>query len=449
MEMNPIMERIIRLSEQWKTEVGDNPDIKAFCWLGNSMTEYQMIRGFALFHMSEESTLDDVFIACHLPFNSETAEHYGVKTLETMDAYVNSWNKDEKLSVEHGKINWSVVFDDSKSDAFNFAINMNGLAKSLSCDGKGKKLVVCILPQRLDDLEGFKEWVVQLLKSPVEPSVCYMLYDTYESRLFGKIEKGYLHSFKYLIPDMDLYGAINQIMEDKKNESADSESRDVIGFQQLLLKLTEASGKGDEKKTNEIARQALDTIKNYDMPQMEALIYYLLYGFYASNGNKDKASENIDKAIEKSEQAVEKDIPGSRMTYCQYLVSKANTYFFNKKHSKALPIYMEALSASKKDCALEMQISIYQIIGTCKRMCGDYDSWDFFYEGWKLIETLNEQQIKAQLPLRYYAMEMLKSGGNKENYKFENRFVSLWGENWKEDLKKMEKEQKKRASALK
>lgn len=448
MEMNPIMERIIRLTEQWKSEVMNHPEKKVFCWLENSMTEYQMLRGFILFHMSEESTLDDVFIACQLPFDSQSAEHYGKKTLEMMDAYIRSWNRDEKLAALTGEISWSAVFNEKESDVSNFAINMNRLAKSFSCDGKGKKLVVCIFPQRLEDLAAFRTWVTDLLKSSVEPSVCYMLHDNYSSRLFGKTEKDHPLAFRYILPDMDLYGAMNQILDDKKNNSKDAESRDVISFQQLLMKLTEAGGSGDEKKAEEYGRQAISAIKNHDMPHMEALIHYLLFSLYSSSGKEEKASENIDRAIEKSEQAVKKDIPGSRMSYCQYLIARANDYFFRKKREKALPFYVKALEAAKKESAVEIQLSIYQMIGVCKRMIGDFDSRDVFVEGWKLTENMDKQQLQSQIPLRYYALELLKSGNNRENSDYEKIFASLWGENWKEETSQMEKGQKQRMSVL-
>jgi tetratricopeptide (TPR) repeat protein len=448
MEMNPIMERVIRLSEQWKSVLTDYPDARVFCWMGNSMSEYKMIRGLVLFHMSEESTLEDIFIACHLPFDSQSAGQYGKNTLEMMDAYVRSWNKDEKLSSENGTINWTVTYDEKQNDVFNFVSNMNQLAKSFSCDAKEKKLVVCILPQRLDDLDSFRQWITEILKSPVHPSVCYMLYDTYDSRLFGKFEKEYPLLFRYIIPDMDLYGAINQILEDKKQEESGSEAKDMISYQQLLLKLTEATGQGDEKRALSCAEQAIEKIRNYQLPHMEALIYYLLHSMYVSINNKDKAADTLDKALEFSRKAVEQEIPGSRMTCCQYLITKANTYFINKKHEKALQFYLEALSISERDCALEIRISIYQMMGTCKRIAGDFYSLDTFVEGWKLAEKLDEQQLKAHLPLRYYALEMLKSGNSKETYQYQERFASLWGENWEKDIKQMEKEQRQRMSVV-
>jgi tetratricopeptide (TPR) repeat protein len=448
MEMNPVMERIVRLSRQWKTVVNENHEAKVFCWLGNSTTEYRMIRGFVMFHMSEESSLDDVFIACHQPFGSQSAETYGEKILEMMDVYVRSWNMDKKLLSETGSIDWNPVYDKKNTDASNFALNMNRLGECFSCDGEERKLVVCLLPQRLDDLERFRQWIVELLKSPVEPTVCYMLYDVFDSRLFEKQEKDFPLFFKYIIPDMDIYGAINQLLEDKKSKETDAESLAAVNYQQLLLKLTEATGKGEEHRAEEYAKRAMDAVRDFDMPQMEALVYYLLHGMYVSTGSDKKALKAIDNAIERSTKAVEKEIPGSRMTCCQYLVTKANSYFFEQKYGKALSLYNEALAMSEKDCIREMQIAVYQMVGTCKRLEGESDSWDTFTEGWKIAETLDEEQIKNQPILRYYAVEMLKTGNYKVRDSYEQRFEDLWGESWQENMKRMEKEQRHSMDAV-
>jgi hypothetical protein len=130
------------------------------------------------------------------------------------------------------------------------------------------------------------------------------------------------------------------------------------------------------------------------------------------------------------------------------LITKANSYFINKQYEKAIPFYSEALTVSEKDCVPEIRITIYQILGSCRRKAGYFDSWDVFVEGWRLIETLDEQQIKTQLSLRYYALEMLKSAGFTKGYEYEKRFISFWGENWQNDIKKMEKEQKQRMSTI-
>jgi hypothetical protein len=88
------------------------------------------------------------------------------------------------------------------------------------------------------------------------------------------------------------------------------------------------------------------------------------------------------------------------------------------------------------------------MLGTSKRMGGYYDSWECFVEGWQLVETMEEQQIKNQAPLRYYALEMLKSGNSEERYSYIKRFSELWGEDWEEELEGNKKEQKQRLSVI-
>jgi tetratricopeptide (TPR) repeat protein len=448
MKTNPIMERVVRLSEQWRSVVSENREVKVFCWLGNSMSEYKMIQGFTLFHMSEESTLDDIFIGCRQPFDYSTSEKYGKTILEMMTAYIESWNRDSRLTAETGIIRWKASYDERQTDAVNFAVNMNKLAGCLSCDGEEKKLIVALLPQRLEDLKSYREWVADTVKAPVSSCVCYMLYDTYDARLFGDFEEKFPFSFKYIIPDADIFGAVNQVLEEKKQEAENEEDRAHIGFQQLLLKLSEASGQGNEKEALSYSRQALELIKDYDQPHMEALIYYFLHSMYVSLKKGENAEETIDKAIGSARAATDKEMEGGRMSCCQYLTVKGNMYFMDKKYEKAISCYSEALELSGRDCVLGVRIAIYQMLGTCKRMGGYYDSWDCFTEGWKLVETQEEQQIKNQASLRYYALEMLKTGNSEERCGYIKRFSELWGEDWEEELEGNKKEQKQRLSVV-
>jgi tetratricopeptide (TPR) repeat protein len=450
METNAVTDQVVRLSEQWRNVSEAHPATGVFCWLCASMMEYRMIHGFTMFHMSEESTLYDIFIASRQSFDASSRGCYGKKILEKMSSGIESWNKDARLTSARGVIGWEAVYDDKRTDASGFVYNMTRLAVALSCDGKEKKLVVALLPDRIEDMKAYRDWIKEILKAQRATSVRYMLCDTYDARLFDDIEKDSPLYFKYIKPDLDMPGAIDSLLEEQKQEEEDEEIRDLISYRQLLLKVAEASGEGDEEEAVSNAVQAIEAIHPYHKPHMEAVVYFFLHSLYLhpSLGNSEKAEANIDKAIVLSKKAAEADLEGSRISCCQYLVSKANMYFTDKKYEKAIPPYTEALDYGRAGCPLEVTITIYQMLGVCKRKAGYFDSWDYFKEGWKLVETLEEEAIKKHLPLRYYAAEMLKVASYKEQPGYEKRFSELWGADWKKDIKEGKKEQKERLSVV-
>ncbi|GEM_PF-6089600 len=448
MQTNPIMERIVRLSEQFKTTLQEQPQVRIVSWLGASASEYKMIKGFVMFHMSEESTLDDIFISCHQPFQAGSEETYGRETCKLMDQYVEAWNKNERLTSQTGIIGWKSQYNGKQTDAENFVKNMHQLATDFSCD-KEQKLIVVLMPQRIDDLKSFKAWIKEILEQPIDDSLCFMLYDTYDERLFNSFDEKYQDRFLYIQPDMDLYGAVNQILENSKQANKDQQEQDVISFQQILIKLSLAVSRQNEKQASDHARQAIALVKPYDFYHLEAVIYYFLYNLYVSVKKEEKAEKAIDKALLSAQKAVDLNIEGSKTSYCQYLVVKGNTFLFRKKYSRAILFYSEALQISNAENMLNYRINMCQMLGLCYRKSGDSDqAWQYLTEGWQLIETMKVEEIQQQPVLCYYAFEMTKLSRGEESERYESRFREIWGEGWSDTIKQQYKTRKKSFNAL-
>jgi tetratricopeptide (TPR) repeat protein len=441
------MERIVRLSEQFKSTLEEHPDTRMLCWLGASASEYRMIKGFVMFHLSEESTLDDIFILCSQPFNSDTAEAYGQETCKLMKQYVDTWNGDDRLTSQTGMIAWVPEYDDKQSDAANFAANINQLAKSFSCSEE-QKLVVALMPQRIDELKLFGKWVENVLKQPIDNTVCFMLYDSWHERLFDSLNNDYESRFIFIQPDLDLYDAVNQILENSKQANTDKQEQDIAGFQQLLIKLSLAVSRQDEKEAADCAGKAVDLARKYELHHLEALVYYFLFNLYSSLDKDRKAEEYIDRTLLHARKAVDAKTEGSALAFCQYLTAKGNTFLFKRKYGKAIPWYSEAMNLAK-DCSESLYINMCQMLGLCYRKEGNTDAaYDCLIEGWKRIETMETDEIRKQQILCYYALELGKVLKGDEEYRYEMRFEEIWGENWKDSLKQQHKEHKASFHAL-
>jgi len=449
MQTNPIMERIVRLSEQFRASLQEYPDVRIVCWLGASASEYKMINGFVMYQMSEEGNLDDIFVSCRQLFNADTAEKYGLETCKLMEQYVEAWNENERLTSVTGTINWKCAFDERKSDAANFVQNMNNLAASFSCSEE-QKLIVALLPQRIDDIFKFKEWIKEMLSRPIDNTVCFMLYDTYNEKMYESFDSKYPDKFLYIQPDMDLYGAVNQILENSKQDNKDEQEKDVISFQQLLIKISLAVSKQDEKQALDLSRNAIELAKKHEMYNLEALVHYFLYNLYVSIEKDQDAEKSIDKALEYARKAVDKGEEGSETTYAQYLIVKGNIFLFKKKYSKAIPFYEDALQMSKSSGTNSISINMCQMLGLCHRKAGDSDrAYEYFVDGWNMIEsTMTTEEINVQQVLCYYAIEYKKVLKGKEADRLDARFEEIWGEKWQAKIEQMHKDRKKAFKAI-
>lgn len=446
MKSNPVLEQVIRLSEQWNSVVQETPDTRLYCWLGCSSQEQKMVKAFVMLQMSDQSNLNDIFLMSQQSF--ESPDTYGKSIIGVINTYINTWNEDEKLTEVTGKIEYTVEHNPQKSDIENFINNINNLAEILSCDNE-TKLIIALFPKSVNDFKEFKGWIDEMLKYKIEEGVRFMLYDSYDSRLFDSLKEKHTVLFKYIQPDIDLNGAINQVLENAKQEAPDDSSKDIISFQQLIVKMNEAIGYRKESNALKYGKQAIELSKKNKLPNLEALVYYFLYSFYSVTKKTGKAEEAIDNAIKYAKQSVEESIEGGVSACVQYLIVKANSYFFQNQLKPAIQYYSEALSMnSMKEGNFNIQINLYQMLGMCKRKRGDYDAWEYFVEGWKLIESLNKKQILSNQQYMYYADEMLKVK-DSEKHNYETIFCNLWGDDWQDKMKKQHEKERDSLKILK
>lgn len=439
MDSNPVMERMLRLSEQWRTVLTDEPALRVVCWGGSSLSEYRMIKGFIQFHMSEESTLDDIFILCGQPFNSGNASCYGKLTGEMMNEYVQAWNEDEALISQGGKIDWAYkTTDDEIKDILEFVKNINSLADYLIPEEPEDELVylvIAILPSRLCDFEVYREWVKSLLSSEISPKVRFMLYDQLNAPLLDVLERQHISTFKYLIPDIDLQGAAHEILENTKQECKREEDKAAITFQQRLLYLSDAVAKGERHKASKWRKDTLQIAQKYQWAHLEAVVHYLMYSLYYAQDDNKSAEVEIDLALSCIKKTLEVDRQTHLVSYCQYLASKAMLFLMRKHYEKAAEVYEEGINAATELENSHLLVGLYQMHGICLRETGrSKQSWHSFVGGWKLSEETAEELLSHPM-YKFYATEMLKVNVKEnERRKYIHRFEELWGKDWEKQI---------------
>lgn len=441
MQSNPIMERVVRLSEQWKSTLTDYPDLRVICWRGSSLTEYKLIKGLIMFQMSYESTLDDLFILCGQPFHKENATRYGYLTGDSINQYVDIWNNDAERITQNDKIDWKFKPDLDPDDVLNYVLNINALADCLLPETDSALFVVALFPSEIRDFEIYRNWMESLLRAPISKKVRYMLYERVDATLLKKLVKVNPLKFKYLIPDIDMGSAIHEVLENAKQERTDSDDKDAITFQQHLIYLTEAIGKGEDKVVDKSANAALAIAEKHQWLHLKAIVYYFLHSLFIPRKEYKKAEEYINLAIAHMQKAVSLSGEEHLMSYCEYITSKAMLFLIQENFNRAVAVYDDALNVASQLNNPVLKIGIYQMKAICQRLSGNQDdAWDTFMCGWELIEGEGEEFIQSQSQYKCYASEMLKvKHDNGSKRKYECRFRELWGIEW---LQKMEHELK-------
>lgn len=277
-----------------------------------------------------------------------------------------------------------------------------------------------------------------MIRFEISAKVRFMVYDTYDLKAFEGLSKQFPSVFQMLYPDLNMTGAMNQILENTKAEKNTNEERDAVSFQQLIIKLTEAIGKNDKRKIDIYKKQSIELTRQYNWPHMEALVYYFIHSYYAINNQQPEAVELIDHAISKADEAVSRKILETDDIKYYYRIAKGNLFFLNKKFIDSATVYKTCLSLERKNIDKQLLLGVYQMLAVSLRHAGDKKSaWNYFLEGWEMIKTESKEFIRKSDQIKYYAKEMIDAAVNEENGRgyYYNVFAQYWGNDWLSNMK--------------
>lgn len=440
MENNPVKQRIIQLTSYWKDAVKAAPEARVFCWMGTASVEYKMIQAFVAYHVSDESDLDDIFFCFKHPFTNETAPGYGKQIIADMAQYINAWNHEPDLVWQTGYIEWQpqpVTITGANTDARYFIENLETLARQLQVKEGEELLVVALFPQAVESYPAWVEWLANVIQAGIPRTIAIMVYDGYQFNGLAPLAKQYPQLFKKLQPDMDMFGAMNQILENIKAGRNNETDKQAVNLQQLVLKLTEAIGQDNAQQVKLYATQAIGICRKHDWPQLEALVHFFVHTWHAHGNRLKKAVECIDAAISRGDEAVQRKIVDNDHIRYHYRIAKGNLFFMRKKFEEAAAEYKLCLGYERNGIDKQMLLSIYQVLGMSLRHSGQKkEAWQCFEEGWQLLDATDEPMVRESMPLRYYAKELLDAApAHAAVAAYQQRFGELWGNNWQQQLK--------------
>ncbi|EDM35114.1 hypothetical protein PBAL39_16571 [Pedobacter sp. BAL39] len=432
MENNAIMQRVMMLSEMWAEAIITQPQARVFAWVGASSVEFKTIKGFVIFQTSMEKTLQDKVLMFTQPFEPER-RGYAEHLCSDLHQYFKEWNKDPSLTADTGIIDWEPGFDDGGGDEGGLFIdNMNKLARALNVNGHQEKLTLVLFPNRMNNIDAYNQWLEALIKAGLPAHIRLMLYESRDSMFFDRIAKKYTDTFQYLYPDLDIAGAMNQILEDSKSQKGSQQEKDMLSFQQALIKMNEAIGYQDDEDVRHYRDVCLKLAKTYNWDDQQALVYFFMHTYYASLQNVKKAHEAIDEAISIT---LNSNSFNAAQTQYQYYIAKGNLHFMDKSFAKAAEVYQISLSLDRQHASPLMLAGIHQMLGnSLRKSAGKTEAWSCFEEGWALLRSQADEELKDNTMAMFYAKDMLSVADQAMLNHYKPQMDALWGTSWEHQL---------------
>ena len=427
MENNAIMQRVMMLSEMWTAALVEHPTVNTFAWVGSSSVEFKTIKGFVMFQTSLEKTLADTVLYLAQVYDPENRS-YAENILSDLDAYFKAWNAEPDLVADSGLINWTPTKRaETTKETVWFLENLTSLTAALDITGQTEKLVIALIPAAAD-FRAFSGWIGELIEAGIPDQIRVMLYESRDSMFYKKLEQNKGAQFKYLYPDLDIAGAMDQILEETKAKKQSPEERDLVSFQQGLIKMNESVAYGDEEVLCHYRDFCLKLANQYGWTTQAALVHFFEYSFYASVGKAKEAHRAIDKAINISLGATQ--LTADTQIY-QYYIAKGNLYFMSGEFEEAAVVYKTCLSLDRTGAQPLMLAGIHQMLGNSLRQCGrKAEAWDSFKSGWDLLSAGGDEALKENAMAMFYARDMLKTANDIMFAVYAPLMDSLWGNGW-------------------
>jgi tetratricopeptide (TPR) repeat protein len=284
-------------------------------------------------------------------------------------------------------------------------------------------------------VKAFSNWIELLMNAGISDSVRIMLYESRDSMYFKGLSKKKEEEFKYLQPDLDIAGAMNQILEETKAKKGTEEEKDMVSFQQALIKMNEAIGYSDEEDVRYYGNVCLKLAKKYEWQPQIALVHFFEHTFYASVQKVKEAHQAIDKAIAITAKAAEKEKEQHDQTQYQYYIAKGNLYFMSKEFEQAAAVYRESLELDRAGANPMMLAGIHQMLGnSLRKYATKTEARTCFSEGWQLLSNEGDDALKENTMAMFYAKDMLSVADQEMLNTYTPILNQLWGNNWKNNL---------------
>lgn len=452
MEDNAIMQRVYMLGEAWQSEIDRFPDKRILSWVATTLVEFRTIKGFTLFQTSLERTFIDKVILYEQPFDTDDFKSYSYIILEQLKQYVQVWNKTPELIEQtEGLIKWdyeiSNIEDYKLSD---FITALDSLSSALNQEGE--RLILAIYPQNISNYKAMAMGIEELLKLGIPDSLRFMLYDNYELMMFKSLEKNYPKGFGYLEVDLDMAGAMDDILEQAKTNATEQEAKDSISFQQSLLNLNQAISIADESSIKVYTRDCLSYTVKYKWYHLQAMVYYFLHTYYSAVDKHVLAVDYINQAIEMADKACDSGVESANQLKVQYRIGKGNYYFIQKKFKEATEVYQQCIDIIEKEIKHFdplVRIGILQMLGNAlKKTEGKKQAREVFEKGWEILSSYDDEFLKENLMAKYYARDFTEVMSSEKYNFYHQEFTRLWTDKWERELKEQAKSENTKLEIL-
>lgn len=332
-EHNPIAQLITQIQQKWAEEITPNSHYKFVRWLIKP-AETRLYEGFLHLEATPHGKLSEIFITLLPSFESK--EKY---SRDLIKSWLEAYNKDQEifknLSKGTNEFNWKAVEFEEKllaGEAIKVSTFYDMVASFRDAlRMPDRKLTVVLMPPAVKDIDGYKNWLSELLKNGIGSGIQFCFFDYVDQRHFDDVVRSdKTNATKDLRLPLDLDGAINKIIQ-----TGDPNSPEVQ-LRKYIVKMSEAVTRKDLTEFNRLGQQCLDLMTGSKIKSLMASAYIVYAGMLFNFKKYERIDTLLHKGLGIAEAGRDNGDPACQPLIMQFHGYIASNYQLTKKYRAAI-----------------------------------------------------------------------------------------------------------------
>lgn len=348
-EHNPIAELIHKIQSKWTKEASPFPHLKLVRWLIKP-EEARLYEGFLKLESTEHGAIPEVLVTMLTPFIRE--DNYSLHLF-------NDWMKALKADKKAPQI-----ITDEKMAAIEGAgpqnndhdaqlLNMLVRFREQSID-KDMGLVVALFPHSIHDMEGFRLWLIRMLKKGIPANISFMIFDHIGAYYYDNVVKKFPEITKSLSVILDMDGAVSKIAKSGNSNAPEAKLNECI------LEMGKAVQHNNLAKLDEWGQKAVNITQRTGQKSLFATAHIVYAGMLFNFKQFEKVDALLAKGLHLATQGLKTEGAACRPLVIQFHGYMAASRQMQKKIPEAVAGYEKQGDAAMEYKLPGMSLNAYR-----------------------------------------------------------------------------------------
>lgn len=428
-EHNPIAELISKIQQKWITDASPYPELKIVRWMIKP-EEARLFEGFLKLESTEHGKIPEVLVAMLTPFKSEkTFSSDLIK--DWMEALKKDQKTFEKLNIQEKATEFERNILVKDEDFDEQLINMLSVFHTKMI-GKSLRLVIALFPHTIYEMDGFKRWMVTLLKKGLPPEVTFMIFDHIGQNYFDAVFNKFPEFTKSLHINLDLDGAVSKIAK-----MGDPNSPEVK-FRECILEMGQSLQKNDQQRLDVWGQKGLFVTQKSGLKSLYASAHIVYAGMLFNYKQFSKIDSLLQKGLVIAEQGLKQEGPSCKPLLIQFHGYIAASYQLQKKIPEAIAAYEKQGDLSLESQLPPMALTPYRQAYTLSKKNLPKQHDVLIQKAFSIGQSMSKEE-QTNSCFSAIAYDYLK--WHEDNYLWEKakqvdvEMKKIFGDEWKEQAK--------------